>query len=60
MIRPDKPLRRSRPSAELAQALAQQEQRRIPTIHERIQNIHARTEVLRKHAYLLTIPNRQF
>ena len=60
MIRPSRPLQRRKPSAQLAEAIAQQEQRRTPTIHERIQDIHARVELLRKQTYLLTLPNRQF
>ena len=53
MIRPSRPLRRARPSPQLAQALLEQEQRRPLTIQQRIQDIHARVYALRCATYIL-------
>ena len=60
MIRPSKPLRRAKPSPQLAQALERQAQSRQPSIRERILHLRQRVDELRAATYLLTLPNRQF
>ena len=54
-VKPQNPIRRSKPSLQLAQALAQQEQRRTPTIQEQCREIHTRVEYLRAATYLLLL-----
>ena len=54
-VKPEHPIRRSRPSTQLAQALAIREQRRTPTIQEQCREIHARVEYLRAATYLLLL-----
>ena len=60
MIRPSQPLQRRKPAPQLALALEHLDQQRPRTIQQRIQDIHARVELLRAQTYLLTLPNRQF
>ena len=60
MIRPSKPLRRAKPSPQLAQALAHQAHARQPSIRERILHLRQRVDELRAVTYLLTLANRQF
>ena len=57
-IKPQNPIRRSKPSTQLAQALYIQEQRRTPTIQEQCREIHLRVEYLRKATYLLLLRQR--
>ena len=55
MIKPKKSIIPRKPAPELAQALAQREQRRTPTIQEQCREIHLRVEYLRKATYLLLL-----
>ena len=54
-VKPQNPIRRSKPSPQLAQALELQAQRRTPTIQEQVREIHARVEYLRAATYLLLL-----
>lgn len=58
MIKPKTPIRRSKPSPQLAEALLVQASRRTPTIQEQAQEIHTRVEYLRKQTYLLLLKYR--
>ena len=57
-VKPSRPLRRARPSPQLAQALEQQAQARQPSIRDRIQHVRLRVDELRAATYLLTLANR--
>jgi len=57
-VKPSQPIRRAKPSPQLALALAQQEQKRPRTTQQQAQEIHARVELLRLQTYLVCIRKR--
>lgn len=54
-VKPEHPIRRRKPSPQLAQALRVREQQRTPTTQEQCREIHARVEYLRAATYLLLL-----
>ena len=54
-VKPVNPIRRSRPSPQLAQALRIREQLRTPTMQEQCDSIRKRTHFLRAATYLLLL-----
>jgi hypothetical protein len=55
IIKPQRPLRPSKPSPQLQAALDHIESRRTKTIPEQARDIHYRVEVLRRETYLLCL-----